>query len=62
MSGCAKGKVLKTYVVRAAMFANWHSSKLGSNPGTQSLRDILIFMITFQTDGSQVFEKDIPKL
>lgn len=35
MSGCAKGKVLKTYVVRAAMFANWHSSKLGSNPGTK---------------------------
>lgn len=65
MSGCAKGKVLKTFVVRAAVFANRYLTKLGSNPGTKietQALSILIFMMTFQVDGPQVFEKGIPEL
>lgn len=35
MLGCAKEKILKTFVVRAALFANWYLPKLGSDPGTK---------------------------
>lgn len=75
MLGQAEGKVLQDIkrwavnVIRPFVFANWYLSNMGWHPptetGTVSLiesRDYLFLLSTFQRDGSQVLEKDLPGL
>lgn len=48
---------------RQSVFAIWSLWKSGSGPPTDGKIEVLSFlMITFQSDGSQILEKDIPGL
>ena len=49
-------------VNKSYVFANWCFLKLGSCFGAWETAVLSFLMITFQRNGSQVLEKDIPVL
>lgn len=67
MLGLASGKVLQDArgagrfnVIRPFAFA--YSTSIPTFPQKQEGREAIFSMITFQKDGAQVLEKDIPGL